>query len=422
VLRAVEAGVELRKPADETLQDYYRAHRELGSRDRRLISGTVYALWRWRGWCGPWQPRAPRALIAAHVLEHPGQAAPEAIRWIVRDLWERQWLESMLVFQGLEDRAAWVSNHWKFGAQIADLVPSWVPNCLAVPVGESADRWLWRFIESIQRRPPLWLRAIRCEGAELARRLQALGRDAVVPTGLSRAVRVNEHFPLAEIERVLGPVYEVQDVASQVVGEWCSPRPGERWWDMCAGAGGKALDLAERVTEAGEVLATDLRPSALAEGKRRARRAGFENIRWVGADTTTWNPGTLFDGVLVDAPCAGLGMWGRSPDARWRTDLEDVLEAVRTQRALLDAAGRAVRPGGRLVYSVCSLTRLETDDVVDEFLARHPEFVPEPGPDPFQSSIVESGRLFVWPWMGPGTGMFIARFRRSKTPGGARSE
>lgn len=408
----IEAAVANRQPADATLAGIFRANRQLGSRDRRLLSGCVFAAWRWRGWCVP-APDLATVLLRAHAMECDGEAPPEALRHLAGDRADAAALLSAPAFQGLEDRRAWVSKHWKPDANISDLVPAWAAAALAIPPGVDKADWIERWIDALQRRPPLWLRAEDGDGEALARHLTAAGYPAAAHAGLGSAVRLDRRVPLAELERAVGPAFEVQDIASQAVVALCAPGPDEFWWDVCCGAGGKTLALAARIGARGRLFATDIRPGALREGRRRAARLGRDRIQWRQHDGRAPFPGNpQFDGVLIDAPCAGLGTWSRAPDARWRTEADDVESAAHLQRHLLDAAAKAVAPGGRLVYAVCSLTVAETSEIVSAFLERHPEFQLDAAPLPFAGG-APTAAWWIWPWMGPGTGMYAARLRRA---------
>src|ERR1043166_2782531 len=125
----------------------------------------------------------------------------------------------------------------------------------------------------------------------------------------------------------------------------------------------------------GVIWATDRNARRLQVLKRRAARAQLFNYR-----TATWDGSarlptkTKFDGVLVDAPCSGVGTWQRNPHARWTTTLSDVTELAAVQKQLLANVAGSVKPGGRLIYAVCTLTRAETAEVVADFEARFPEF------------------------------------------------
>ncbi|MCX7819331.1 MAG: RsmB/NOP family class I SAM-dependent RNA methyltransferase [Kiritimatiellae bacterium] len=411
-VRLAETAVASRQPVDETLSRYFRSRPELGARDRRIISGCVFALWRWRGWCGPPTERIGAVLAIAHRLECGAEPLPAALHHLPG--FAAPPPPPPDGFQGLEDRRQWVSNHWKPDARPEDLVPAWALDALALPDDPTPGATPLRWLETIQRRPPLWLRAADGDGAALARRLTALGHPAETPLPrLPAAVRVPRPIPIAELEKTVGPVFEIQDAASQAVGAWCDPRPGEEWWDACVGAGGKALDLAARTRGRAKILGSDVRPAALGEARRRIRRLGLSGIRLTLHDARQPLPGSpQFHGVLVDAPCTGLGTWGRAPDARWRAAPEDLAASAALQRELLRAASAAVRAGGRLVYAVCSLTRAETLEITSWFEREHPRFEREPGLHPLQSGGGPEPAMWVWPWMGPGTGMYAVRWRR----------
>lgn len=209
-----------------------------------------------------------------------------------------------------------------------------------------------------------------------------------------------------------GGQFEVQDVASQAVTLVSAPASGSDWWDACAGAGGKAVHLADFIGQDGKVLATDIRPEALHECKKRSRAGGISIIRMQLHDLAKDAPFTKeFDGVLVDAPCAGWGTWSRNPDARWRSDPRDPAQKRNLQLRMLKNAAQCVKPGGALIYSACTFTREETTEVIERFLLEHPGFALEPFAHPLTGETT-NGTLQIWPWEGPGDGMFIARLRR----------
>ena len=173
----------------------------------------------------------------------------------------------------------------------------------------------------------------------------------------------------------------VQDRASQMVAAHVGAEPGERILDLCAAPGGKATALA--ASGAALVVAADLSPDRAAFMAANAARLDAHAVVTVVADGTTppW-PAASFDRVLVDAPCSGLGVLRRRPDARWRIQPADVARLAGLQRRLLAAARPLVRPGGVLVYSVCTVTSEETR-AVDGWLARAaPDLIPLPPPGP----------------------------------------
>src|SRR5206468_4149301 len=138
--------------------------------------------------------------------------------------------------------------------------------------------------------------------------------------------------------------FELQDLSSQAVSLICAPEPGQTWWDACAGEGGKTLHLCGLMHNKGVVWATDRAEWRLKNLKRRAARSRTFNYRarvWTGGPTLPFK--TKFDGVLVDAPCSGIGTWHRNPHARWTTNLQDVHELGQLQVNLLQNASLAVK-------------------------------------------------------------------------------
>ncbi|WP_420637440.1 transcription antitermination factor NusB [Candidatus Poriferisocius sp.] len=201
-----------------------------------------------------------------------------------------------------------------------------------------------------------------------------------------------------------------QDLSSQWVAELVDARPGERVLDLCAGPGGKATAVAHR---GATVVAADRRRHRAALVAKAAARTGTTLGGVVVADGRhpPFAPG-CFDRVLVDAPCSGLGVLGRRPDARWRVQPDDVDDLTRLQVDLLQAAFATVAPGGVVVYSVCTVTAAETT-AIDAVVAREfPEAVPIPVED---SRWRPCGRgALVLPHHHQTDAMFIARYR---TPG-----
>jgi 16S rRNA (cytosine967-C5)-methyltransferase len=200
-----------------------------------------------------------------------------------------------------------------------------------------------------------------------------------------------------------------QDLASQWVAEYVGVRPGQRVADLCAAPGGKATFMAGR--RAGVVVAGDAREGRTGLIAGNARSLGQTNVAVVVADGRhpPLRPGQL-DRVLIDAPCSGLGVLRRRPDARWRIQERDVEVLASLQRQLLDGAARLVRSGGTLVYSVCTLTSEETT-AIDQWMAiAHPEFDPLPPPPTPWEPIARGGRLL--PQTAGTDGMFVVGYRR----------
>lgn len=208
--------------------------------------------------------------------------------------------------------------------------------------------------------------------------------------------------------------FAVQDEASAVVVAAVEARPGERVYDPCAGPGGKATHLACLVGSGGLLVGADARLWRARLVLGAARRLGAP-ARIVAQDARLPAVRGPFDAALVDAPCTGLGAARRRPELLWRGSKQDLARLARLQVAILVATAELVRPGGRLVYSVCTFPRAETDAAVRAFLAKRTDFEPKelPGPD----GPATSHRL--WPHRHGTDAMFYAGFRR--LPGEART-
>lgn len=214
--------------------------------------------------------------------------------------------------------------------------------------------------------------------------------------------------------------YQVQDEASMLISHLLGPEAGEQILDACAAPGGKTTHIAALSENGASVTALDLHPRRVRLVEEGARRLGCRGIAARTWDLT--NPPSFlqprsFDRVLVDAPCSGLGVLRRNPEIRWRRTGKDIREMAELQRTILDRVANLVRPGGVLLYSLCTFTAEETTEVTDDFLKNHPDFVAEDlrreAPDSWASLFDEHGRLRTWPHRHGGMDAFFAvRFRR----------
>jgi len=214
--------------------------------------------------------------------------------------------------------------------------------------------------------------------------------------------------------------YQVQDEASMLIPHLLAPRPGERLLDACAAPGGKTTHLAALTGNRATITALDLHPQRLRLVEQGAARLGCSGITARTWDMTLPPPflaAASCDGVLVDAPCSGLGVLRRNPEARWRLQPADIVVLAERQAMLLTQAAHLVKPGGRLVYAVCTVTPEETDRQAAAFLSRHPDFRREPLagllPQSWQELLDAQGCLRSWPHRHGLDGFFAARFKRT---------
>ncbi|MDH3345644.1 MAG: RsmB/NOP family class I SAM-dependent RNA methyltransferase [Kiritimatiellaceae bacterium] len=402
--------LEKQRSADRVLAQFFKNRRELGSRDRRFLTECFFSYFRWLGWTQQLNLSLLEAASLSVHLDlteiHPALALDEK-PW--KPLGGKSLNEKLTVIR------EWFPDFKTL--EKADLI---FPNLGKKLEGESGGLSMFgksvvlpadcedKFFETLQRRPPTW---IRLRNDTFKRMLM----DAEIPfeshRQLDKAVSVPAGRSLGALGH--GGQFEVQDVASQAVGAVAAPEKGSDWWDACAGAGGKSLQLADLIGGTGKVFATDVRTEALANCKKRSRTDGIKNIRLQEHDLAKDAPFTKeWDGVLIDAPCSGWGTWSRNPDARWRTDPRDPAQKRNLQVRMLNNAAQCVKPDGYLIYAVCTFTQEETVEVMERFLADHPNFAPEVFKNPLTGELTD-GTLQIWPWDGPGDGMFIARLRRS---------
>jgi 16S rRNA (cytosine967-C5)-methyltransferase len=269
-------------------------------------------------------------------------------------------------------------------------------------------------ITACQARPPIWIRTRRGCRKRLESALEK--NDAVFesPGQVPEAMKVVKCgaslYSLPEFDEGL---FEVQDVASQAVALISAAKPGEKWLDACAGAGGKTLHLADLMEGRGSIVSQDSDERKIAELMRRAARGGFSNIRPKTADSSKKDKrrGDFFDGVLVDAPCSCSGTWRRNPDGRWRTKEGEIRRFHDLQLAILNASATSVRKGGTLIYATCSVFKAENEDVVAGFLSANPGFKLANFASPFDGKNIH-GTFHVNPLSLDSDAMFIAKFRR----------
>lgn len=273
--------------------------------------------------------------------------------------------------------------------------PLWIVEVLRRDLGDDAEATLASANEpaAVTLRPNPLRTTAELLGAELA----AGGPDPVsVEPGrlVPEALLVRGVGDLARLPAVAEGRATPQDQASQAVAAALGARPGERILDMAAAPGGKTTAMAEAMGDDGLVVAADVSPGRATQVRRAADRLGLRSIRVVAADArrlplTDPDPGSeggtaagRFDRVLLDAPCSGLGVLRRRPEARWRLEPSEVGRLAALQRELFTAARARVRPGGLVAYSVCTLTGEETLDIDTWLAGAFPELSPEPPPGP----------------------------------------
>jgi 16S rRNA (cytosine967-C5)-methyltransferase len=366
------------------VQNYFRARRYAGSKDRHDITERVYAVLRRRAELDWWLARHDAAPTARHRI----------IAALVR--LDRRPAEEIppLFGEGAHAAPPLDESEARMTAALAaaddSAVPGWVrgnyPPWLEAEFVRRFGDDLAAETAALLERAPLDLRVNSLKGTR-EQALEALRvlRLEAAPTLLSPlGIRLGERAKIDDKAIYQSGLVEPQDEGSQLAALLTAAEPKLQVVDLCAGAGGKALALAAVMRNRGQIYACDSDARRLARINPRAQRAGARNIQTHqlsdGDDDDAFlrEMAGKADRVLVDAPCSGTGTWRRNPEARWRLSAAQLGELQVVQDRLLDRAARLVKPGGRLVYATCSLLPAEDEDRIDAFLAREAGFRPLP--------------------------------------------
>lgn len=358
--------------ADTIIADWIRGHRYAGSKDKRAIREHVYAAIRAFGEI----PASGRAAIVGLLGDDPS------------------------LFDGSPYGPAPLVDG-EPGAE-GLLLPAWLGSL--IPADEHA---------ALLSRAPMDLRVNRAKTSRDA--VLALFDDAEALAGLPDAIRLRENIRVEEHPAWIEGKVEVQDAGSQWIVEACEAVPGSNVIDLCAGAGGKTLALAAAMGGHGRLIACDTNRDRLQRMIPRAQRAGVFDF-----ETRLLNPGQearqlddlagQADIVLIDAPCSGSGTLRRNPETRWRLTPDRLERLTALQAHVLALGATLVKPGGRLVYAVCSLIGSEGAGGVSAFLDRHPGWQPEELED-FPGRPDGAGKR-ITPAHDGTDGFFIARLAR----------
>lgn len=366
--------------ADTLIARYFKERRYAGSKDRRAVRDLVYAAIRAHGM----PPLSGRTAMIALAEGDTGLAA---------------------AFDGSPHGPAPIEEAERGALVEGDAIPGWLHPYLS-PLLDAHDR------DALLGRASLHLRANRLKTTRTA--VLAEMPDARALDGTADGLSVPEGLIIDATPQGQAGLVEVQDKGSQIIAAACAVQPGQTVLDLCAGAGGKTLAVAADMAGEGRLIAADISRDRLSRLRPRAERAGATFIETMLLDGGRERRalGALdgaCDAVLVDAPCTGMGTWRRNPEARWRLDEPMLARATASQAHVLDLAAPLVRPGGLLVYAVCSLLDSEGRDQIEAFCARHPGWVAEdatPAGRPWGK-----GRLLT-PAHDDSDGFFVARLRK----------
>lgn len=352
-------------PLDLALSRYFRNHKSLGATDRRMMGEAIYGMTRWKGlldWLCPSSSHAER-LFCYRTLDFDkirtrGDIPIETRLGITPYLYDR------------------------FCAQF----------------GEKETEKLCKILNGSA---PVTIRVNTLKTTRDALFSKWEKTFSITKSASLNAITFDKREPLFSLPEFKEGLFEMQDEGSQKVAAMIDARPGDLVLDYCSGSGGKSLAFAPSMEGKGQIYLHDVRPHALAEAKKRLRRAGIQNAQCL--ETQHNQMSRLIgkcDWVLADVPCSGSGTLRRNPDQKWKIDLPSVQRLVELQKQIVQEASRFVKPGGFLVYATCSLLREENEAQV-AFISQLPGFQLEGTP------------LTVLPEEKGPDGFFAAKFVKS---------
>nr|WP_321228351.1 methyltransferase domain-containing protein [uncultured Psychroserpens sp.] len=347
------------KYADKVIQQLLKRDKRWGSRDRGFVAETIYDIVRWKR-------------LYTEIAEVKAPYDRDNI-WRIFAVWatlrgiklpDWSYFESTPL-RKIKGRFDELSKTRKF----KESIPDWLDELGVKELGESV--WT-KEIAALNQQADVILRVNTLNTTK--ENLQSLLFDDGIETesikGYTNALKLKERANVFQTESFKKGFFEVQDASSQLVAEFLNVKPGMKVVDTCAGAGGKTLHLASLMENKGQIIALDIYANKLNELKRRAKRNGAWNIETRAIESTKVVK-KLYDKadrVLIDAPCSGLGVLRRNPDAKWKLQPEFIDKIKVTQQEILQQYSRIVKAGGQLVYATCSVLPSENKEQVDTFL------------------------------------------------------
>ncbi|OBQ55461.1 RsmB/NOP family class I SAM-dependent RNA methyltransferase [Tamlana sp. s12] len=347
------------KYADKVIQQLLKRDKRWGSRDRGFVAETTYDIVRWKR-------------LYAEIAEVKAPFDRDNL-WRMFAVWATLKginLPDWKYFENTPTRK--IKGRFDELSQIRkfkESIPDWLDEVGEKELG--AEFWS-KEISALNEQADVILRVntLKTTKEKLQAELFDLNIETEFIKGYPSALKLKERANVFSTEAFKNGHFEVQDASSQLVAEFANVQPGMRVVDTCAGAGGKTLHLAALMENKGQIIAMDIYANKLHELKRRAKRNGAHNIEPRAIDSTKVIK-KLYDKadrVVIDAPCSGLGVLRRNPDAKWKLQPEFLDKIRKTQQEILQQYSKMVKAGGQMVYATCSVLPSENQEQVAKFL------------------------------------------------------
>lgn len=345
--------------ADKVIQQLLKRDKRWGARDRAFVAETTYDIVRWKR-------------LYAEIAEVKEPFDRENL-WRMFSVWATLRGIKLPDWKYFEDTPTRkIKGRFDELSKIRkykESIPDWLDALGEKELGNS----LWtKEIAALNEQAEVILRVntLKTTKEKLHAELFDLDIETEFLKDYPNALKLKERANVFQTEAFKNGLFEVQDASSQLVAEFLDVQPGLRVVDACAGAGGKTLHIASLMENKGQIIALDIYGNKLNELKRRAKRNGAFNIETRAIESTKVIKKLYdkVDRVLIDAPCSGLGVLRRNPDAKWKLEPEFIENIKKTQQEILQQYSRMVKVGGKLVYATCSILPSENQEQVDKFL------------------------------------------------------
>ena len=347
------------KYADKVIQQLLKRDKRWGARDRAFVAETTYDIVRWKR-------------LYAEIAEVKEPFDRDNL-WRMFAVWATLKgikLPDWTYFESTPTRK--IKGRFDELSKIRKIkesIPDWLDELGEKELGKAV--WT-KEITALNEQADVILRTntLKTTKEKLQEELFDLGFECDFLPDYPNALKLKERANVFQTEAFSNGFFEVQDASSQLVAEFLNVQPGMRVVDTCAGAGGKTLHIASLMENKGQIIALDIYEKKLRELKRRAKRNGAHNIETRAIDSTKVIK-KLYDQadrVLIDAPCSGIGVLRRNPDAKWKLQ-PNFIEKIQTiQQDILQQYSKIVKPGGQIVYATCSVLPSENQNQVEKFL------------------------------------------------------
>jgi len=428
---------------DVLLDIYFKEHPKLDSRDRALVTELVYGVLRWQGRLD-WiinqeikiQPdkvdltvrlilrlavyqllfldRIPAAAAVYEAVELAKGSQPKHVVRFVNGVLRTISRKSKVLKEA--DPAGSAEHR----LAILYSYPVWLVQRWLTHLGNEETE---SFCQAGNQIPPTTVRVntLKTKVAAMAASFKDLGFFVESGKFVSEALHLRSiRTDLSSLDQYERGEFQVQDEASQVIAHLLQPQPGERILDACAGLGAKSTHLAQLMENQGEIIALDNQGWKLTRLMENAQRLEVTCIEPVEMDVLELVPSgdeVVFDRILLDAPCTGLGVIRRNPDIKWKVKPRDFRRLHLVQKKMLERLAPLLKPGGVLLYATCTVSKEENEETVQGFLVDHPYYQLEsarPYLPPGSATLVnQSGAMQSWPHKHGVDGFFAARLRRT---------